>query len=156
MPSSKLPNYCCLSTSWKEPQTLADGAHTHTRIHKDVLFKTITRASADSGVEMQFSWENNRFRFFTVFAWSRCCKVDRDHGKKKKTPPEVSSHIGQRRKTTIPISHSCPVECRDCSSDCRISINLEMQLDTGASDREGETLSRSITSRACHSYKRPD
>lgn len=69
---------------------------------------------------------------------------------------EVSSPIRQRRKTTVPISHSCSMECWDCSSDCRISINLEMQLDTGASDRERETLSRSITSLACHSYKQPD
>lgn len=69
------------------------------------------------------------------------------------------SYVGRMeelKKTTIPISHSCPVGCWDCSGDCRFSINLEMQLDTGASDREEETLSRSITSLACHSYKRPD
>jgi len=58
----------------------------------------------------------------------------------------------RKGKTTIPISHPCPMECWDCSVDCKFSINLEMQLDTGASDRERETLSRSITSLACHSY----
>lgn len=69
---------------------------------------------------------------------------------------KVSLRIRQKRKSTIPISHSCRAECWDCSSDCGISINLETLLDTGASDREGETLSRSITSMACHSYKLPD
>lgn len=73
------------------------------------------------------------------------------------SPPVLCGKNGGIKKTTtIPISHSCPVGCWDCSGDCRFSINLEMQLDTGASDREGETLSRSITSLACHSYKRPD
>lgn len=66
------------------------------------MFKTITRASADSGVEMQFSWENNRFRFFTVFAWSRCCKVDRDHGKKKKHHQRSVHTSGRGEKLQFP------------------------------------------------------
>lgn len=140
------------ATSWREPHKLT----VHTQTHKVVLFKLITRSSADTGAEMLCSWKNKWFSLLFL-----CSSYLHGHGAAKcpeamKEPPEVSSPIGQRRKTTIPISHSCPVECWDCSSDCRISINLEMQLDTGASDREGETLSRSITSLACHSYKRPD
>lgn len=108
------------------------------------------------GVKMLFSWEN---KWLSLLFF--CSPYLHGHGAAKYTEAmkelaEVSTPIRQRRKTTFPISHSCPVECWDCSSDCRISINLEMQLDTGASDREGETLSRSITSLACHSYKRPD
>lgn len=68
--------------------------------------------------------------------------------------PKKQRRSVQRGRTTFPSSHPCPVESWDCSSDCRISINLEMQLDTEASDREGATLSRSISSLACHGYKR--
>lgn len=57
----------------------------------------------------------------------------------------------EEKETIIPITHSCPMECWDCSSEYRISINPEMRLDTAASDREAEILSRSY-----HSCELPD
>lgn len=148
MLSSELPNYCSLSGYQLERTTQA--GRQHTQIHKVVLFKMITRSSADTIDKMLFSWKNKCLSLLLL-----CSPYLHGHGAAeyikamKKKILEVSSPIGQRKKTTIPTSHSCSVECWDCSSDCRISINLEMQLDTGASDREGETLSRSITSLAC-------
>lgn len=70
------------------------------------------------------------------FFFSPCLHRHGDVQDKKKQPEVIPPSV-RGRKTTFPISHSCPMECWDCSSDCRISINLEMQLDTGASGREG-------------------
>ena len=79
------------ATSRREPHKLADG--THTEIHKVVLFRIITRSSADTGVETPFSWGKKNLIaliFFTPFAWSWCGT----EGMKKKTP-DVSSPAGQ-------------------------------------------------------------
>lgn len=138
----------------------------HTQIHKAVLFQIITRSSADTGGKKLFSWKNKWLSlhlFCSLYLHGHGAGLGhgvqlsgRLHRHHKRTGRGEFTRRAEEKKTTIPICHSCHVECWDCSSDCRISINLEMQLDTGASDREGETLSRSITSLACHSYMRPD
>lgn len=146
------------------------------QIHKAVLFKKLSQdqvliqvvkcclAGKTNGSHCSYS--AHPICMVTVPVMVTLFSLVADYTETMKEPTEGSSPVGQRRrgkkkkggekKTTILICHSFHMECWDCPSDCRISINLEMQLDAGASDREGETLSRSITSLACHSYMQPD
>lgn len=150
----KLPNYCFLSGHpWETAiQASRQYIHRYTRLSCSQLSQDQELIRMVNG-HLSAQTLLTALILLTLFVWSWCCKVLRDCEKNLQRSVHPSRRGG---KTTIPISHLCPVECWDCSGDCRFSINLEMQLDTGASDREGETLSRSITSLACRSYKRPD
>lgn len=86
------------ATSWREPHKLT----AHTQTHKVVLFKLITRSSADTDAEMLCSWKNKRFSLLFL-----CSSYLHGHGAAKcpkamKEPPEVSSPIGKRRKLQFP------------------------------------------------------
>lgn len=53
-------------------------------------------------------------------------------------------------------ARSCHTECSGCSGDSQDFSQPWVKLDTGASDREEETLSRSITSLLWPSHEQPD
>lgn len=109
--------------------------------------ETVTRSSADTCLENALYQRRNEAPLPTALTPCKLlcvligCKKKKGNNRKE----VVSSFIGQRRKKLqLPSVIPAPTGCWDCSKDCRISINLEMQLDTGASARDGETLSRSI------------
>lgn len=129
------------------------GAHANT--HTDTQGRLVLKRSQDQVLirvlKMLFSGEETKAlptpRLLSLRAGCSVCAhwAQKKMGRKKKRKEVVSSFIGQRReKLQLPSVIPAPTECWDCSKDCRISINLEMQLDTGASARDGETLSRSI------------